>query len=146
MERRIGLEIKQLSNLIKRSLDAHQAQPPQGITAVQGWVIGYLYEHGVLARQAVFQRDLEREFQIRRSSVTGLLQTMEKNGLIVREAVDHDARLKKLTLTERGIELFERTAAALNACERRLAEGIDPQELAVFWRVMDRIRENAMRE
>ena len=35
----------------------------------------------------MFQRDVEAEFNIRRSTATGILQLMEKNGFLLREPV-----------------------------------------------------------
>ena len=72
---------------------------------MQRWVIGYLSEH---EGKDVFQRDLEEEFSVRRSTATGILQLMEKNELITREPVSHDARLKKLVLTPKAIEIQKR--------------------------------------
>ena len=66
---------------------------------MQGWIIGYLYQN---RDKEVFQRDIQEQFSIRRSTVTGILQLMEKNGLITRSSVERDARLKKLELTPPG--------------------------------------------
>src|SRR5690606_41099126 len=53
-----------------------------GLTSMQGWIIGYLSKH---KEQPVFQRDLEKQFNIRRATASGLLQLMERNGLLRRE-------------------------------------------------------------
>ena len=57
----------------------------------------HLYRH---REEQVFQRDIEREFSITRSTVTNILQLMERKGYIERRSVPQDARLKKLVLTE----------------------------------------------
>ena len=49
---------------------------------MQGWIIDYIYDRG---NDPVFQRDIEKEFTIRRSTATELLKLMEKNGLITRQ-------------------------------------------------------------
>ena len=95
-KKQIGFELRTVSHMIRRRID-EGANGMDGVTGMQGWMIGYLYEHA--NTEETFQRDLEREFRIRRSTVTGILQNMEKNGFIVRESVEYDARLKKLTLT-----------------------------------------------
>ena len=53
----------------------------------------------------LYQKDIEEEFQIRKSTVTGYVQLMEKNGLIQRKSVESDARLKSLIPTEKAIRL-----------------------------------------
>ena len=52
----------------------------------------------------IYQKDVEKEFQIRRSTATGTLQILEKNGFIRREPVKQDARLKKLVPTDKAKE------------------------------------------
>ena len=93
-EDHIGFHLRTADVLAKRFRDSlSEINPAERLTGVQGWVVGYLYEH----REAdVFQRDLEAVFSVRRSTMTNMLQLMEKNGYITRESVSHDARLKKL--------------------------------------------------
>ena len=99
----IGFQIRTLSHLVKRTVDqAAFDGVDDHPTGVQGWIIGYLYRN---RDKEVFQRDIQEQFSIRRSTVTGILQLMEKNGLITRSSVEQDARLKKLELTPRAIEL-----------------------------------------
>ena len=55
----------------------------------------------------VFQKDIEKHFSLSRSTVTEILQRMEKSGLIERLTVSSDARLKKIMLTEKANDLIE---------------------------------------
>ena len=74
---------------------------------MHGWIIRYLYEN---REQDIFQKDIEQRFAVGRSTVTNLIQLMEKKGFVKRESVKQDARLKKVILTEKGIasqESFE---------------------------------------
>lgn len=94
-ERHVGGEIRVLSNLIKRCMD--DGMPPE-TTGMQGWIIGFLHRN---EDRDMFQRDVEAEFNIRRSTATGILQLMEKNGFLLREPVAYDARLKSWCLRPR---------------------------------------------
>ncbi|WP_337101838.1 MarR family winged helix-turn-helix transcriptional regulator [Paenibacillus sp. YIM B09110] len=131
----ISFEIKILANMIKRKLDDGE----KGLTGMQGWVIGYLRSN---ADRAVFQRDLERDFNIRRATVTGVLQLMERDGLIVREAVEHDARLKKITLTPKAITLHEQVIRRFNAFEIDLRSGLTEEEIATFFTISEKLKKN----
>jgi DNA-binding MarR family transcriptional regulator len=136
----IGFQIRTLSHLVKRMVDqtafsGEELHP----TGVQGWIIGYLYNH---RHQEVFQRDIQEQFSIRRSTVTGILQLMEKNGLITRSSVEQDARLKKLELTQKGIELHERVERSIRQVEEKIANYLTPEEKAEFIRLCEKIREN----
>ena len=88
LERMIGARIKSLSNLLKRQVDQSMSEIGiEPLTGMQGRIVGYLGHH---QDQDVFQRDIEEEFQIRRSTATGILE---------RRPVARDGRLKKLVLT-----------------------------------------------
>lgn len=140
----IGLEIKMLSNMIKRSIDDgrtdEEREAIKEITGVQGWIIGYTFEKS--KTQDVFQKDIEKAFNIRRSTATGILQLMEKKGYIQREQVQHDARLKKLTLTPKAIELHHVIMKRITEVEDKLKSGLSEGEIMFFFEVMEKIRKN----
>jgi DNA-binding MarR family transcriptional regulator len=137
----IGREIKILSNMIKRKIDgAAVFAQNQEVTGMHGWIIGYLYRNR--ERGDIFQRDIEAEFSIRRSTATGILQLMEKNDLIIREAVDYDARLKKLVLTPRAIAIHEEVILVLEELEEQLALGLTEEEIAAFFVTLRKMKAN----
>ena len=139
-DREVGFKVRTLSNLAKRRLDSiilkKHADTP---TIMHGWVIDYLYDN---QDHDVFQRDLERKFSIRRSTVTVILQLMEKNELIVRQSVDYDARLKKLQLTDKAIEMHKLISNDIVELENTLRKGISEKELDDFLATIDKMIEN----
>ena len=99
-KRVILLEFITLTNLLKRFADSSNAKKyADKMTSTNGWVIGYISRNH---DRDVFQRDLEENFLIRRSTVSKILKLMEQKDLIRRESVDYDARLKKLVLTPKA--------------------------------------------
>ena len=139
-EKDIGFQIRALSHLVKRIVD-QTAFTKEEIhpTGVQGWIIGYLYNN---RHKEFFQRDIQEQFSIRRSTVTGILQLMEKNGFITRSSVDRDARLKRLELTPKAVELHERVGRSIRQVEERLAQSLTEEEKSEFIRLCEKIREN----
>lgn len=135
-KKHVGGEIHRVSHLFKRVLD--EGMPPE-MTGVQGHIIGFLCHN---ADREVFQRDIEAEFGIRRSTATGILQLMEKNGFLRREPVDYDARLKKLVLTPKALALNESVVARIRAVESQAVQGIDSGQLEIFFSVLDQVRGN----
>jgi DNA-binding MarR family transcriptional regulator len=109
------------------------------ITPMQGRVIGFLTHHH---SKDVFQRDLEREFQVRRSTASAILQTMERDGLLKREPVAWDARLKRLVLTHRAEALHGQFRGMMAQAEAAITRGVTPEELDVFFRVVDKFEHN----
>ena len=116
---------------------AHQDADRQ--TGMHGYLLRYLYEN---QERDVFQRDIEKAFSISRSSVTVTLQLMEKNGLIRRESVAQDARLKRIVLTQKARDLHRQIEADILAFESNLARGISEEEQEVFLRVAKKMQEN----
>ena len=136
----LGFDIRTLSLLIKRFIDDNgNKQYEDNLTGMHGWVIGYLYEN---QDRDIYQRDLESQFSIRRSTATGILQLMEKNDLIHRVPVASDARLKKLVLTEKALDLHKMVEADRERTEEKLIQGIDKEELEVFRRVLKKMIQN----
>jgi len=136
----IGFQIRTLSHLIKRQVDQTVFQGREKpATGMHGWVIGYLYEN---RDKDVFQRDLQEQFSIRRSTVTGILQLMEKNGLITRTSVEQDARLKKITLTPKAVEMHEQIIKGIQAVENKVSAGLTPEEKKTFIGLCEKIRSN----
>lgn len=138
--RHLGLEVHRLEKLMARQRGysaAHQDADRQ--TGMHGYLLRYLYEN---QEQDVFQRDIEKAFSISRSSVTVTLQLMEKNGLIRRESVAQDARLKRIVLTQKARDLHRQIEADILAFESNLARGISEEEQEVFLRVAKKMQEN----
>ena len=136
----IGFAIRTLSILIKRYIDGSATkQYVDNLTGTHGWVIGYLYDN---RGHDVYQRDLETQFSIRRSTATGILQLMEKNELILREPVESDARLKKLVLTEKALDIHKMVEEDRKRTEEQLTKDIDAQELAIFRKALKQMIRN----
>lgn len=138
MEFRVGMYIRTLSNLIKKRIDYLSRE--SGLTGFQGYLIGYLITE--TKKQDVFQRDVEKHLEISRASVTSILQLLEKNGFIRRESVQNDARLKKIVVTQRGIDADTQIKATLEQLELSMLDGISEEEFAIFKSVVQRIKSN----
>ncbi len=138
-ERHLGFEIRTLNNCVKRYI--HSTRPPEfeESTGVHGWAIRYFYEN---RDKDIFQRDFEARFSIRRSTATNMLKLMEKNGLITRESVPYDARLKKIVLSEKAIEIHHKATQNIKNIENTLKKGITYEELKFFYSVIDKIKAN----
>ena len=141
--RKIGFELHKTSRMIKRYMDSDAAKSyVDKLTGTHGWAIGYLYHN---RDRDIFQKDFEQEFNIRRSTASTILTLMEKNGLINRESVDYDARLKKITLTDKAIEIQNFVEASFGRMENMLGQGISDDELEIFFSVLDKINRNLER-
>ena len=138
--REVGHEIHVLSNMIGRKIDEEKRQRNMGdVSPVQTWVIRYLHDH---KGQEICQRDLERDFNVTRSTVTGILQIMEKKGYILRVSVPTDARLKKILLTEKGEELYYKVRDHIHETETFLVKGMTEEEVEQLLFLLGKIKNN----
>ena len=136
----VGFEVRTLDNLLFRQMIAFAAR--RGIdelTVMHGWILGFLCDN---PDRDIFQKDIEVEFSIGRSTVTGILQLMEKKGFICRQSVPHDRRLKKLVLTEKGRTIHTETLLDIDYMEDHIRTGISDEDMETFFRVIRKIREN----
>ena len=116
---------------------------PAGMTVAQLSTIGFLY---FSQNEEVYQRDIESFFKLRRSTISSQLNTLEKKGLIQRVPVAHDARLKKLVLTQDGMEASAHVMRILAEMNRLLVQGLSQEEVDQLSRLLAKIEENLSRE
>src|SRR5215510_7586463 len=97
-EKSILVEMKRLNSTFHRNNCFDEID----LTPVQFMLLLYLFDN---EDKDMFQRDIEATFKIRRSTVTNLIQSVEKKGYVKRESVESDARLKRLCLTDKAKEI-----------------------------------------
>lgn len=142
-EDHFGALVSQTSRVIRRAMDARiSADVTPELTGVRGMLLGEIVRANKEDRD-VYQRDVERWMQLRRSSVTALLQAMEQDGFITRCSVEKDARLKRLSATPKGVAYHERIRVSIDNFERELQRGIAPEQQAVARAVLERVLGNA---
>ena len=103
-----------------------------GLTSIQSRMLGYVYFQRRQEKK-VFQRELEEEFKIRKSSVTSVIQILEKKGLVRRIGVPGDARKKELVLTEQGIAVQETVLERLNRLEDMANPALGEEERKLWF-------------
>lgn len=139
-ENEIGFVVRRLSNLIKRDVEKSKLRLGlDPLSDVNGWAIGYFYDN---RNKDIFQKDFENKFSIRPSTASKILKTMEQKGFIQRISVETDARLKKIVLTDKAVNLHKKVIKEIDARENRLKTDISPDELEIFFRVMGKLTAN----
>ncbi len=138
----IGIELRYLNNLIRRYVNNNlNKRLIDSVTGTNGWIIGYIAEHG-----DVYQKDLEAEFGITRSTASKVVSLMVQKGLIEHKSVPQDARLKKLVLTDKAIELSKLMQQDHEAIERTLKKGFTEEELDQLHTYMERMKQNILEQ
>ena len=136
----VGARLRILTRAFTRThLKIARDMGEEDLSMAGGHLIGFLYRN---RERDVFQRDIEEELHITRSSVTSLVKLLEKKGYLARRSVEQDARLKKLTLTEKGAASFEHTMSAIRQTEALAVQGLTRAQLDQFFAICDIIENN----
>lgn len=108
-------------------------------TPTQMEILEYVLEHN---SENIYQKDLENVLNLRRATVSGVLQTMEKNNLIERITDSIDTRTKRIILTEKSKEVFAERKEKLEDIEKVITRNISKEELEVFFKVTETMKTN----
>lgn len=138
-EQHIGFEVRMLSNLINRKINQMISEEEDNLTGHQTWILNYLVSNN---DHDIMQRDIEKHFSVRRSTISHMLQLMENNGYITRISASGDARMKKLVITEKGREAQIRMTDRLTRFEHLLQANLSEEELSCFSRILAQMADN----
>ncbi|MEG1426532.1 MAG: MarR family transcriptional regulator [Oscillospiraceae bacterium] len=142
MRKKIGIEFRAINNLIGRFIENHcNKKSVDSITGTNGWIIGYISEH---SDTNIYQKNLEEEFSITRSTASKVVNLMVEKGLIQRQTVAHDARLRKLVLTQKAEEVVSLMAEDGVRVENTLLRGFSEPEILQLYAYLARIKENLL--
>lgn len=147
-ENRVLYQIKSLEKMIARSFfyDMDKKINEKELTSIptptQMQIIEYVLEHH---KEDIYQRDLEQILNLRRATVSGVLQTMEKNGLLERVTHSLDARTKKIILNEKAKAIFSQNERKMREIEQIIIQNISRDDLAIFSKVLNTMKENLKR-
>lgn len=138
-EGNVGYKLRLLHNQIHKRMEYQKSQnefDSGDLTRMQRFTMGYLHRN---ADKEIYQRDIEAEFAISRATASNMLAVMERKGLIKREPVEHDARLKKLVLTEQSMQMYRQVEQDIRETEELLTKGLsegDKQQLHQYLDIM----------
>ena len=134
----VTFELMTIAHMIHRTHDNMiPAEHRQKVTGTHMRMIHFLYTN---KDREIFQKDLEDFFQVRPSTISSNLRLMEKNGLIVRESVQQDARLKKIVLCEESSHLFESTQVIRSEIKAKFTKVLTPEEIKTLYTLLYKIR------
>lgn len=129
-----GAYMRRITNYMHLMMDT--ALEYKNVTHQQGKILCYINDKSMV--RDVFQNELEEVFQIRRSSITSLLNNLEKKELILREECWEDRRIKKLILTPSAKNNIAEIKQVLSSIENKLVEGMSAEEKALFANLLHR--------
>lgn len=111
----------------------------RGLSPTQMMIIGYILNH---SNEDVYQRDLESILNLRRATVSGVLQTMEKNGLIKRITSKKDTRTKIIIMQEDAKKFFLMHQKDFEIIEEYMTKGLTDEEITCFLHIIKKMQGN----
>ena len=136
----IGYELHRADIAIRKRIEGNlKKYGLDETTATNGWILKYLYDN---KGKEVYQKDIEKHFNLGRSTVTAIIKVMEKKGYFSRSSVENDARLKRVVLMPKGEEVNQSIHNAIQEANLKATEGITREELETLYGLLKKIREN----
>ena len=134
-------EIKKINGDIFRVISNRYKRMNIDITPMHAKILMTIYK----SEEHVCQKDLEVVMSCSKSTLSSIVSTMEKNGLLSRQVSNHDSRINHLVLTDKGFEMIEFLKKDRAYTEEIMVEGISDEEYTTIMRVIDKIRKNTER-
>ena len=141
MEKNIFEELKKLDIEIGQKLFAITKANKITIapSPLQGRILRYLLEN---EEKNINQTELENALNISKATISGTLNTMEKNGIIYRIASGEDGRVKNIVLTPNSKQMHNEMKKSFTLLEKELSKDISEEELKTFFKIIEKMREN----
>lgn len=135
-----GRLVRMLNHQLKRNQKPEEALEDDELTPMQRHILNYILLETL--HRDIYQKNLEEEFQVRKSTVSGILKLIEKNGFIYRESVKEDARLKRILPTKKAEALRPSILEHIHETEIRMTEGVSEQDLFLCKKVLYQMCQN----
>ena len=107
-----------------------------GVTPTQTGVLAALWEGAQTPKQ------IAEALRLEGPTVSGVLDRMEKKGLLTRTVNPANRREVRVALTPAGLALKEPVNAAIEETERRLLSRYSPEEAAAFKKILRALLED----
>lgn len=138
-EHRFGMQLAQITRGWRAELDRRLAD--LGLSQARWLVLLHLARF----KEPPTQRELAQSVAVEGPTLARLLDSLETQGLVQRQAVLEDRRAKKIVLCDIARPLIEKIEAIATALRVELFEGIDEADLQICMRVHTQIQANLER-
>jgi DNA-binding MarR family transcriptional regulator len=115
--------------IFKEEFEGHDLTPQQF------GLLGFLWNE-----DGITQAELSARSQIDRTTMGGLIDRLQKEGLLVRGVHPEDRRAYRICLTEKGKALQETLTPLALTAQQRLISKLTPEELDTLKELLEKIR------
>lgn len=137
----IMLELNEVNLSIFKSIAARYKSLGLDITPVQSRIVMFLFDK----EEEICQKDIEKFVSCNKSTMSAVLNTMEKNGLIIRVGSDIDSRRKIIKLTDKSSYIANILRNDKEKIDEILSSDISNEEYATLSFILNKIKKNIER-
>lgn len=109
---------------------------PLGVSSAGGLVLGQLRDHGPMSPSEIGDRLI-----VTRATVTGVVDSLERRGLVRRSPNPDDRRGVIVALTDEGVDVVGQVRLLVHRHERAWMDVLSDEELRTYVGLMHRIQE-----
>ena len=131
----IGYWLCMTSHAYERAV--HERLSQQGITHRQCQVLAWLAHEGELS-----QVELAARMNIEPPTLVRVLDRMERDGLVARQADPHDRRRKVIRPLPKAKPLWKKMTRTFEQVRNEVAQGMTPRQIATLKQLLDKVQLN----
>lgn len=139
MKNDIIYEVKSLFRSIHRNFFIKDENTPKPPSPTQIEIMDYMAKH---QNEKIYQKDLEKVLDIRRATVSEVLKTMEKNGLLERKTNKDDLRSKEIVSTNKAKNIFKNKNKKILHIKKIVTKNISKEDMKIFIKVINQMKNN----
>ena len=136
-ELRLGFLIHDVSRLRRSAFD--RCLKPLNVTRSQWWVLAYLSRE-----DGMTQSQLAEELDLGKVAVGGLIDRLEKSGLVRREADASDRRVNRVFLEPKSKQLIIRMRKVSHQLNEEILRGVPDDRLEKAATTLDAMKRNLL--
>jgi DNA-binding MarR family transcriptional regulator len=136
-ELRLGFLIHDVSRLRRSAFD--RCLKPLNVTRSQWWVLAYLSRE-----DGMTQSELAEELDLGKVAVGGLIDRLEKGGLLRRQADATDRRVNRVFLEPKSKQLISRMRTLSQRLNRQILGGLADKDLETAAATLDAMKRNIL--
>ena len=140
-EIRLSLLLKMVTNLFERELNNKVAL--MDLTHAQCVILAYLHRH---RNKEIYLNDIEKEFCLKRPTVSGLTKRLEEKEFVLIEPKFNDKRYKRISLTDKSEEILELMEENLLNSEKILYKDLTDNDKNELYRILSIMFKNMKKE
>ena len=137
----IGMLMSQVDRLCTKKFVQNARKFGMDISQDQWMVIGPIWK-----QKGISQKEIAEYCGKDKTSVTKIIDTLEKKNLLVRYSDQIDQRIKRVVLSNKGKDLMKNVMPVIEQPRNEVLSGINSEEVETFKIVLKKIYNNLISE